>query len=372
MINKLLLFIFSLTLLYLMDDSSPQFISNARDDKPSLAPAQTIYYDGSIKQIARLWIINVLLFVVTLSLYRFWGRTRIRQYVWSHISMLGDRLEYTGTGKELFLGFLCVLPILGILLWLDSMTRNGGFSLAFFIIGYYAIYSGMRYRVNRTRWRGVLTYMDAKGYGTYQQVVFKRMLVNLITLGISVPYSQLLQWKALVENMYVGNIPVRFHVEIKGIYGVHIITALIGGIGFGFFSRMALAKVNMGNIEHDANSIILAMLMGYTLFYLIRQAYVAILVRHKFNGLSIGNVRFIATFTIWDFVSMKLINVAILLVTLGTGAAFILHVKALFFSRYIHIEGTLDDATSAGLQQKGNIISEGFLDAVGIDVGVFS
>ena len=63
---------------------------------------KVISYDGSLSHITKLWLINVTLFFVTLSLYRFWGRTRIRQYVWSHITILGDRLEYTGTGKELF------------------------------------------------------------------------------------------------------------------------------------------------------------------------------------------------------------------------------------------------------------------------------
>ena len=36
--------------------------------------------------------------VVTLGIYRFWARTRLRRYIWSSIMPGGDSFEYTGTG----------------------------------------------------------------------------------------------------------------------------------------------------------------------------------------------------------------------------------------------------------------------------------
>ena len=37
----------------------------------------------------------------------------MRRYLWSHTSVDGDAAEYTGTAKELFIGFLFALAILG-------------------------------------------------------------------------------------------------------------------------------------------------------------------------------------------------------------------------------------------------------------------
>ena len=55
--------------------------------------------------LCKIHIVNILLTIVTIGLYRFWAKTRIRQYLWNHLEVEGDRLEYTGTGKELMLGF---------------------------------------------------------------------------------------------------------------------------------------------------------------------------------------------------------------------------------------------------------------------------
>ena len=50
--------------------------------------------------------------VVTLGIYRFWARTRLRRYIWSSIKPGGDSFEYTGTGLEKFLGFLIALVVI--------------------------------------------------------------------------------------------------------------------------------------------------------------------------------------------------------------------------------------------------------------------
>lgn len=72
-------------------------------------------YDGKTGQLYKIWIVNVLLSIITLGIYRFWGKTRVRKYTTSSFSLHGDRFEYTGSGKELFLGFLKALIFLVII-----------------------------------------------------------------------------------------------------------------------------------------------------------------------------------------------------------------------------------------------------------------
>ena len=66
-------------------------------------------YDGTIGGLYWIFIKNLLLNIVTLSIYRFWGKTNLRRYAWSHTSLQGQRFEYTGRGGELFVGFLIVV-----------------------------------------------------------------------------------------------------------------------------------------------------------------------------------------------------------------------------------------------------------------------
>src|SRR4051794_33119066 len=77
----------------------------------SPVPSEHFVYEGRLGEIYGIFIVNLLLSIVTLGFYRFWGKTRMRRYVWSRVSLSGDPFEYTGTGGELFVGFLIVMVL---------------------------------------------------------------------------------------------------------------------------------------------------------------------------------------------------------------------------------------------------------------------
>lgn len=71
-------------------------------------------FEGSWTELAPTVFTNLLLSIVTLGLYRFWATTRVRSYLWSRTYLMDEPLEWTGTGKELFVGFLMVLLLIGL------------------------------------------------------------------------------------------------------------------------------------------------------------------------------------------------------------------------------------------------------------------
>ena len=143
------------------------------------APRERLVEDGRFGELFVLFIINILLGIVTLGFYRFWGKTRIRKYIWSRTSFRGERFEYSGTGMELFLGFLFAFaifgpPFIGFYVWIyfDPLPRDPqdpallqriaeiyavGFGLL--IVTFYfihvATFAAYRYRLSRTVWRGI-------------------------------------------------------------------------------------------------------------------------------------------------------------------------------------------------------------------------
>jgi len=78
-------------------------------------------YFGEDGKLFGLYIKTTLLTLITLGIYRFWARTRIRKYIWSATSGDKDSFEYTGTGLEKFLGFLVAIVILAIYLGIVQM-----------------------------------------------------------------------------------------------------------------------------------------------------------------------------------------------------------------------------------------------------------
>ena len=69
-------------------------------------------YAGDLGELYKIWFITIALNIVTLGFYRFWGKTRLRKYVASCFNLGGDGFEYLGSGKQMFLGFLKVTPIM--------------------------------------------------------------------------------------------------------------------------------------------------------------------------------------------------------------------------------------------------------------------
>jgi uncharacterized membrane protein YjgN (DUF898 family) len=144
-----------------------QTLSSTMGDGPLQAQPLDITFDGQGGRMIGLGFINGVLKVLTLGLYSFWGKTEIRRRIWSATRLNGEPVNYTGTGKELFLGFLIIfgavlLPVLLIGTALIMMFGPRAASifqallyLMFFMVVGNAIYRAQRYRLSRTEWRGI-------------------------------------------------------------------------------------------------------------------------------------------------------------------------------------------------------------------------
>ncbi len=102
---------------------------------------------------------GALLELVTFGFYRFWLATNIRRHLWSNSSVASDALEYTGTGRELLIGFLFALAILvpiyliyfviGIEAERWKAFASVPLFLFFYGFGQFAVYRARRYRLDR-------------------------------------------------------------------------------------------------------------------------------------------------------------------------------------------------------------------------------
>ena len=158
-------------------------------------------YDGQAGEIAGIALTNGLLTLATLGIYRFWGRTRLRRYYWGRIAFDEDRLEYTGRGLELFIGFLVALVILflifGSFAALEAVSVYTSPSLgplyaviqlvpllAIVLLIQVAIYRARRYRLSRTQWRGIRLGQTGSSF-RYALLSLGWLFVSLLTFGLA-------------------------------------------------------------------------------------------------------------------------------------------------------------------------------------------
>ena len=160
-----------------------------------------------------IYVVNMLLTIVTLGIYRFWAKTRMRRYLWSHTEFLEDRFEYTGTGKELLIGFLIVFAFLFAVLgaytvvftmiwpeWASVPELTVLYNVPLFIVSFplvgIAQFRARRYRLSRTLWRGIRGALTGSS-SRYGAMVSAYWLLTFLTLGFYWPYmrTRLLSYK---------------------------------------------------------------------------------------------------------------------------------------------------------------------------------
>ena len=70
---------------------------------------------------------NFFLRIITLGIYHFWGKTEVRRRIWSGVRINGEPLQYTGTGKEMLLGFVVVMAVLFLPVMVSSLVMTAAF-----------------------------------------------------------------------------------------------------------------------------------------------------------------------------------------------------------------------------------------------------
>lgn len=192
---------------------------------------KTVGYTGRKKPLLKLALWTGFLTFITLGIYRFWARTRIRKYYWSAITPDGSPLEYNGTGLEKFLGFLIAVAVLAVYLGLvqlflvffgyslftqsetftDILIQNlliYGVAFVTMPLIFYAQYRARRYILSRTRWRSIRFGAEPAAWG-YVKAAIVNTFITIITLGFLLPRQTFNLEKFRVDRTYLG--AAKFH-----------------------------------------------------------------------------------------------------------------------------------------------------------------
>ncbi|QIG51223.1 DUF898 domain-containing protein [Nordella sp. HKS 07] len=195
--------------------------------------------------LGRIALLNALLFVATLTLYRFWAKTNVRRHIWSCVHINGEPLEYTGRGRELFLGALIVfglffLPVILILAVLRLslgpqhpllVVFNLFLFLIFLLFWGMALYRARRYQLSRTLWRGIRGALVGSSW-TFSLLYFATSLLSFMTMGWSTPAMNLNLQERMTGDMRIGTMPFRFKGRAGPLYGAYALCWVISLVTF--------------------------------------------------------------------------------------------------------------------------------------------
>jgi len=358
---------------------------DAYTSAPAAERDRAIRFIGSWREYLPIAATNALLIICTLGVYRFWAAARQRRYLWSRTEFIDDTLEWTGTGKEMFLGFLIVIAVLApfflfFQFLFPALIARGKadaafgviflFEIALIYLGGFARFRALRYRLSRTYWHGIRGGSDNPGW-YYAGEYLGRIALCFMTMFIAWPWMATSLWNARWSAMSFG--PLEFDAEVEtaglgwrwslvyfvplGIVIVGALMAALSGLGpSGGVTRVTVAAVIFGLIFLTYVAIPLMTLNWYAKYY-----------RQAAEATKLGDLEFRFDATTLQWLGLFLGNLALAIVTLGFGITYWGYRNWSFMVRHLHAYGTIDLAELTQSTTHAPREAEGFADA--FDIG---
>lgn len=343
---------------------------------------------------------NFFLQIITLGIYKFWGVTEVRKRIWQSVRLNGEPLTYTGTGGELFKGFLITtlvifLPIFLLVLAVtlifgpESVIANLVtlviYVLLFGVFGY-AVYSAYRYRLSRTNWRGIRGSLFGN-VGNFSWTYVWTMMLIPCTFGWISPWRATKLQEIITGDTHFGSKALKFDGRSDELYprfavlwfsGLGIMI-LVGGLlaVFGAFAAMPelgeagtknapgpkMPPVSFGLIA----AIYGAFLIGFLLYTIVSAWYRSKVINHFAAHTTLGTARFKSTTTAKGLIWLAVSNFFIVVFTLGILGPVAQARVWKYMIENMKIEGDVPLAEIAQADPQKIRAAEGLAQAFGVD-----
>ncbi len=346
------------------------------------------------KGLMKLTIVNFLLSIVTFTIYRFWAKTNVRQHIWSCVHINGEPLEYTGKGSELFMGALyvflfMVLPIvlIGALIGLVYGPESPLIFvlqmlviIAVYVFWGFAVYKARKYQLSRTQWRGIRGTLSGSAM-TYSLLYFGSLLAKSMSFGWATPVMNTVLQEQITNDMRFGDAAFKFKGRAGPLYPTYaacwflsLVAIIVAMVAIG--GSIGLEKL-FGGEGSTTTPETYAVLAGFAIvgFLLLT----ALIVPMLWSLYIARELRTFADYTRFDgaqfnldasagsIIWLSVVNILILLFTLGIGWPYINQRTVRFVIDRLSLEGLIDVDRIRQSQVPLDKRGEGLADA--FDVG---
>jgi uncharacterized membrane protein YjgN (DUF898 family) len=304
-------------------------------------------FHGSAGGLFGIQAVNILLTLLTLGIYYFWGKARVRSYLLGGTELDGDRLAYHGTGRELLIGFLKGVVVFFVpVVLLSVVPQLYGFpdavtsalSSLLYLLGLLlvplAMVGARRYRLSRSSWRGV-RFSFRGAAREFVGIFVVGTILTSITLGIYYPVFVTRRQAFMISHSYFGSGKFDFDGRGRELIGPFLLMLLLFlptlGLSWFWFS----ARRNRFFTEHTR----------------------------------FGTTRFRSTVTGGRLAWLQISNVLAIVLTLGLAWPWTVVRSVRFNFRYLTL-GPLDVADIRQDAQAASATGEGLAGLLDADFGV--
>lgn len=270
------------------------------------SPAQNhvpVSFVGKGRDFFRMLLKGSLYLIPTFGFYRFWLITKLRRHLWANTQVGGEGFEYTGTAKELLIGFFIAMAILVPLyivyfiltVMLEELAALASLPLILLLYAlmHFGAYRARRYRATRTVFRGVRFWMKGSGWA----YAFRAMgwdLAVILTAGLALPWATASLERYRMRHTYFGDVQGDFTgtgwTLFKRGWWVWLL-----GVGSAVAFIWLISALDTGNLQstdpREAQTLIALLSIGYVLLFVgLWPLMLAIFTRWQMEGLRFGEV----------------------------------------------------------------------------------
>lgn len=301
----------------------------------------SLVFKGSGFEYFKIQLVNIILTTITLGLYYPWAKARTLHFFYGNTHFNGQPFVFTGTGEQMFKGFikafLILLCLYGLVIYLSLNEQELVAAALLYIILLFiiplAIHGSYRYRFAKTIWSGIrFGYMGDKW--ELLMLCIKGTFLTIVTFGIYGAWFIMNLRRYLLCNIKIGD--ARF--SYKGVGGEYfwlnvkgyLLSIFTFGIYF-FWWQKDLFTYFVNNLR-------------------LTKGDQTMLLKSKTTG--------------GDFLAMIMVNLILFVFTLGLATPWIVVRTTRFLLENIVLDGTI---AFDELRQT----QENFDDATGEDIADF-
>ena len=149
---------------------------------------QALKFTGNGFEYFKIWIVNVLLTIVTLTLYHPWAKVRNQRYFYGNTTLQDRNFEYHATGKQLFVGYLISMALLIAYLVLTefSPTIAGIMILVLFLAVPWIVWRSIMFNMRVSSFSNVRFSFNGTVGGAYYNYLLLPIMVFLAIYGVPI------------------------------------------------------------------------------------------------------------------------------------------------------------------------------------------
>jgi uncharacterized membrane protein YjgN (DUF898 family) len=323
----------------------------------ALSPIHHPIFWGRGRTLFGIFIINTFFTLLTLGLYSFWGRVRIRQYLSSQTSFAKIRFSYHGTPQELLKGWSKAFAVFGLpyailsflpVLWdpIPGWMANGLAGMMALCFIPVAVVGSHRYRMSRTS-LGTIRFSFRGRVTDYMKIWISGIILTVLTVGIYYPYFENAKRAFLVRHSYFGNRLFTYDGTGSGLLQIYTkaagITMLIvaGLIGISAGPDVVTTMTRWPPQEWPSffPSIFLPGLLALLFPWFYLQAAKQ---RYQWNHTDLGDAHFHFSASTWNVMELRLTNLLMLILTFGLAWPWVQVRNLQFLYYHLSLQGPLD------------------------------